>query len=498
MTCSYNKKACTRLLSKSEKSALKITAPSYAIRVLCNEMALRLLLLIWLSGFYTQAWAGDFSVSPLCRPMAADMIIDRVWGGTRVGFGTLDNTDFIYLGYYDGDRWLTVSQINKCNGIIQKVRLPSRFAGWDSHNSVALALDGAGRLHVAGNMHASPLVYARMDEPDNLRSLSVLKPLLGIEEERTTYPNFFRFPDGSLGFSYRSGQSGNGSEIVNRFDGTKWSRWIDQPLFAPSTVKQHVNAYHTGFVTGSDGFFHIAWVWRENANVETNFNVSYARSHDLKTWESSTGAFIALPITPSNAEVVDNVPKGSGLFNNIRLGFDTQGRAVISYLKFDTQGFSQLFHAKREADDWKIVQSTDWTYRWDPRGGGTIPSEISFSGLMARQSHLMERVRHPEIGSVTLKYTPSTLRVDSIIKNYDRGATATVKREMVPGAVLNAQALRQADGGTSHAHSISWLSHPSDNRDRPRECKTTGLDCAFVSELHLHTSRPPVSEGAER
>lgn len=460
-----------------------------------------LLLLLAACGFCACAGAP---AGPACKPLPERIAVDRAWGGVAVGFDAIQTQAAVFVGYFDDERWLAVSRVDKCSGAVRKVRLASRFGGWDTHNAVALALDGAGRLHLAGNMHVSPLVYARMAQADALESLAGLQPMTRLEEERATYPNFFRFPDGALGFSYRYGRSGDGRELINRFDGRQWVRWIDSPLFAPASAAQPVNAYHTGFVPGPDGYFHVAWVWRENFRVETNFDVNYARSRDLKTWENSRGEAIGLPLTPANAEVVDRVAKGGGLFNNIRLGFDAgsdagpdagsddrgtnaKGRVVISYLKFDAQGHSQLFHARRGEAGWELVQSTRWTYRWNPRGGGTIPSEISFSGVSVRKGELVERVRQPEIGSVIFKYGAQTLALDAVRKAESWEPGPSVKRDAVKGAIVNARPVRESDGKSSSRHAISWLSHPADNRDKPRDCKPVGLPCDFVSELMLHT-----------
>ncbi|MBC7405503.1 MAG: BNR-4 repeat-containing protein, partial [Cytophaga sp.] len=358
---------------------------------------------------YSLCFAAAVNQPTGCLPLPSALKIDQSWGGTAVRFGAVESTSAIYIGYYDSYRWLAVSQIDKCTGQVKKIRLNSRFLGWDAHNYVTLALDKQGLVHLAGNMHVSPLVYARMAKPDDLESLTELGSTTGASQDRTTYPRFFRLPDDALGFSYRYGQSGNGVEIIERFDGAAWKRLLDHPLFAPVDGQMPVNAYPTDYVMGPDGYFHVAWVWRVGL-VETNFNVNYARSKDLQHWENSNGKALPLPITPNNAELVDPVPQGQGLFNNIQLGFDGDARPVISYLKFDDKGASQLFHARRESDGWKIHQSTRWTYRWDPRGGGTIPSEISFSGLVWRDGVLVERVTQPEAGSnVTLNYDPNTL-----------------------------------------------------------------------------------------
>jgi hypothetical protein len=425
-----------------------------------------------------------------CKSLPAVLGIDRVWGGTRVRFSAVETNSSIYISYYDQDRYLSISKVDKCTHQVSKIRLPSRFVGWDTHNYVALAVDKAGRVHVAGNMHNSPLVYSRMSEPENLESMSQLTSMVGVEEERSTYPLFFRFPDGALGFSYRSGEAGNGKEILNRFDGEKWSRWLDQPLFAPEDEKHPINAYHTGFITGPDGFYHVAWVWHKYF-AENSFHINYAKSNDLKNWQDSRGGKLTLPITPANAEIVDPVPRGNGLLNSIRLGFDNEGRPVISYLKFDAHGFSQLFHARKEMEGWKCTQSTDWRYRWDPRGSGTPPSPISFSGIAVRDGLLLEHVRHPEIGSVTFKYQPETLKVDSVLKNFKWNKWPKVKREKIKGAVMSVLPVIEQDGKHSPHYAISWLSHPADNGDKPRECKPEGLDCNFTSDLQLNTTGKP-------
>jgi hypothetical protein len=422
-----------------------------------------------------------------CAPLPSTLNVDQVWGGTSLRFGAVESASAIYIGYYDTDRWLTVSQINKCTGRVKKVRLSSQFLGWDSHNYITMALDKEGRVHIAGNMHVSPLVYARMASPDDLDSLQALQLTTGVNQDRTTYPRFFYFPDGALGLSYRFGKSGDGVEIIERFDGAAWKRWIDRPLFAPVNAREHVNAYATDYVKGADGFFHVAWVWRENFRVETNFNVNYARSKDLRHWEDSSGRALQLPITPNNAELVDPVAQGQGLFNNIKLGFDGDARPVISYLKFDNLGATQLFHARREVVGWKIHQSTHWSYRWDPRGGGTIPAEISFNGLVWRDGLLVERVKHPEVnGTVTLNYDPKTVVTAKVLKNYRWPDALKIKRDAPPNTQVSIAGVKPDDGASTPSFAISWVGMPADTRDRPRVCKPEVADCRYVFDLILH------------
>src|SRR5262245_3404060 len=96
--------------------------------------------------------------------------VDFVLTGTRVRFDAIAANGYVFVAYYDRERWLTLARIGIADGTVQKERLSSRFAGWDSHNYIALAFDDQLRLHVSGNMHASPLVYFRGDQPLSIKA----------------------------------------------------------------------------------------------------------------------------------------------------------------------------------------------------------------------------------------------------------------------------------------------------------------------------------------
>ena len=221
--------------------------------------------------------------------------------------------------------------------------LPSTV-GWDSHNSIAMALDREGYLHVAGNMHAVPLVYFRGTRPYDAASLVRVPSMTGQHEERVTYPVFSYAPDGALLFQYRSGSSGSGDTYSNRYDeSTKtWHALTDQPLFFGG---KRMNAYPLNPVTGPDGWVHQVWVWRDTPMAETNHDLSYARSRDLIHWETATGVPLTLPLTiDTPGLVVDPSPPRGGLLNGTQaVGFDTHGNLTISYLKYDAAGNTQLF-----------------------------------------------------------------------------------------------------------------------------------------------------------
>ncbi len=339
----------------------------------------------------TSAMAQTYTPSPGASPaIAADVVssdaIDRVWSGHSVRSALLVTTDRIYIGYYDANRQLTVA-VRALSGGGWTYQKLDTWNDWDSHNYIALAVDGSGRIHVAANMHASPMTMFRTDTTGDVRTLKRVDVLVDATLERSaTYPIFLHDKTGRLIFKYRDGSSGNGNEIYDVFDAaaTTWSRLTADPL---TDGEGHRNGYFMGPVLGPDQQFHITWVWRESPMAETNHDLSYARSPDLIHWFHADGQPFTLPIRLNDAEIVDPVPvKGGMINNNTIIGFDERGRPMITYHKFDAAGDTEIYVARYEGktaggNGWRIAQVSQWKgYRWDFRGGGSLDAELFVSG----------------------------------------------------------------------------------------------------------------------
>lgn len=318
---------------------------------------------------------------------------DVVWSGHAVHFAIAVSDSTIYAAYYDSQRRLTVASRSKIDTLWTHIKLDV-VTGWDSHNYIAMALDSAGHLHVTGNMHNDPLVYFRTREAGDVSSLERVPMLVDAKlERRMTYPVFIRHGD-RLVLKYRDGGSGNGNEIYDEYDPAtrRWRALLTTPLVDGEGQR---NAYFVGPRVGPDGFFHLAWVWRETPDAETNHDLSYARSRDLVRWEKSDGSALKLPITLKSSEIVDPVPVEAGMINNNTVvGFDTRGRAMITYHKFDARGFTQIYVARRDSGKWTLRQISDWKeFRWDFRGRGSLHSRLFVSGVEPEgRKHLRVRV----------------------------------------------------------------------------------------------------------
>ncbi len=331
------------------------------------------------------------------------------WAGHRVGFELKTFGDYQYVGFYDEDRRMTIGQRRLGEDAFRLVRLPEQV-GWDSHNFVTLTEDDDGYVHVTGNLHGDPLIYFRTERPRDIESFERVSEMVGKDEDRMTYPRFFRGSAGELIFTYREGGSGDGEQIYNVYDHStrSWSRLLDQPLLSG---EGRMNAYPRGPIAGPDGYFHLVWIWRDNPNAETSHTISYARSPDLIEWENLQGERLSLPITIETGEVVDPVPPEGGAINgNVVLGFDSRDRVIVSYIKFDEDGKTQIYNAREEDGEWVIYQATDWNYRWFFEGRGSLNFEVRVGPVTLEDGRLTQSYSHSQEGSGVWELDEETLR----------------------------------------------------------------------------------------
>lgn len=325
--------------------------------------------------------------------------VAAAWSGHSVGYCLLTKNERQYVAYYDHQRRMTVAMRDLGSAEWVFTRLSQRV-NWDSHHYITMSMDKEGQLHVSGNMHNDPLVYYRTEKPYDITTLRRHTSMVGENERRCTYPQFVINAEGELLFLYREGKSGDGVQLVNRYDvkTQSWSRLLSTPVF---DGLGKVSCYPEGPVLGPGGYFHLIWVWRATGACETNHLLCYARSKDMVHWETATGESIALPMSPeSKATIVDPVPIEGGMINESTvIGFDTRGRTILSYHKFDADGNTQIYNARFEENAWEIYQTSDWEHRWFFSGGGTIEVDVDLGPvLVSKNGSLLQGYKHTKYG----------------------------------------------------------------------------------------------------
>ncbi|MFP6584907.1 MAG: BNR repeat-containing protein [Candidatus Hydrogenedentota bacterium] len=415
-----------------------------------------ILMIVVLSCFSSEAEAQVVDVAP-------------VWAGHPVGFCLLTQPPHQFVAFYDANRQMTVAQRTLDSTEWTFTYLPEHV-GWDSHNSITMIIDDSDQLHLTGNMHGDPLKNFRTTRPLDSKSFERVESMVGENEQRATYPHFVRGPDDQLLFTYRDGGSGNGNQIWNAYnlETQRWSRLLDKPLV---DGRGKMNAYFNGPLQGPDGYWHLSWVWRDTPDCATNHDPSYARSRDLVHWERSDGPPLLLPITFETAEIVDSVPSGGGVINgNVRLGFDAQNRVTVAYHKYDENGFTQTYLARRENDEWKKYRITDWDYRWNFSGNGSIGTfEVGVHPLEVENGRPVLAWRHAKFGSQRWRLDADTLKPVERLPNPPSKIPAELRkvRSTFPGVGVRFR----DDSGRAESDGVTYVLRWETlgaNRDRPR------------------------------
>jgi hypothetical protein len=236
----------------------------------------------------------------------------------------------------------------------------------DHHNTLSVAVDEDGYIHVAGNMHNNSLRYVRSTSPNDITAWA--EPgMTGVNEDSVTYPRFVKLLDGTLLLFYRNGVgAGNSNTYVNEYDSTAqtWSK-LQNPLLDGMSDSEGPYLHH--IAVGNDGTIHLMFCWRAGASGNNQSDLSYAKSTDGGvTWLKSDGTPYSLPITHATADII--VPtdaSGSGLLNHGGLEIDASGRPHGAFLMYDGNDYTQIYHTWFDGTTWHTNAVTDFTYKWD-------------------------------------------------------------------------------------------------------------------------------------
>lgn len=404
--------------------------------------------------------------------------IDSVWTGHPVGFCLFTHENRQYIAYYNANRNLVVGQRNLDEENFYLHIMPptsretaigtSTVLGWDSHNFVTIGIDKEGFIHLSGNVHVHPLTYFRSKLPNDISTLEQVFEMVGTEEKRTTYPHFMLTKEGELLYHYRDGGSGNGNEIYNKYscETKTWSRMLDVPLTDGQGL---MNAYQTQPTLMKDGWYHMYWVWRDTPDCSTNHDLSYMKSPDLINWYNAFGEKFELPANLDKKQlIVDPIPVKGGIINlAAKLCLDDENNAVFAYHKYDSVGNLQFYTAQIIDEKWIYKQVTDWDYRWEFSGNGSINSEVRIKAFNKRSDGNYEiDYWHIKYGNGSILLNDKFESIGKVLKPEPFGTDLKIEGTF-PGLLVQTSGDIGEYEDENCRYLLKWETI-NRNRDRPR------------------------------
>lgn len=302
-----------------------------------------------------------------------------------------------YVSYYDSAGYVVVGKRLISDSLWTTRRTQYKGNVSDAHNVISMMVDGDGYIHLAFDHHDSQLHYCKSIAPDTL-VFGAEEGMIGRDEERVTYPEFYRWADGDLLFVYRSGASGRGNMVMNHYS-TATKEW-DRVQDCLIDGEGERSAYWQLCVDAL-GTIHLSWVWRETWMVETNHDLCYARSTDGgKTWKRADGTLYQLPITAGNAEYACIIPQGSELINQTGMSADDMGNPYIATYWKDTDcNIPQYRLVYYDGTQWHTCQVSERSTPFSLQGGGTKMIPIARPRLAIDGKDIYYLFRDVERGS---------------------------------------------------------------------------------------------------
>jgi len=165
-------------------------------------------------------------------------------------------------------------------------------------------------------------------------------------------------------------------------------------------VNASVSAYPVGPYVNDEGF-HMVWMWRDTKYANTTYNLSYARSIDLKTWENCNNK-TSVPIENNKIFTVLYGKESrlgqsfySGLLNSRQDISFFKGKVVLTYIVNDDTG-TQIVNSILENCHWESNVITRNCEYLDTAKLGTIKDvgRLKFSKIMFKKGGAFQYIRN--------------------------------------------------------------------------------------------------------
>ena len=334
----------------------------------------------------------------------------------HASLATYQDTQFI--AYYDANQKVVVGKrkLSEDTWELKTTELTGNTR--DAHNTISIAVDGEGYLHMSWNHHNEKLHYVISKEPLSLELIPAITD--GVAETKVTYPEFYNMPNGDLLLMFRDGMSGDGVVVLKRYDvKTKTWKTLHENLIENHDTTLQISGTNAGkldtynayceMCVDAKGTLHLGWVWRSTGDVKTNHNVCYAQSTDGGiSWTTAAGKPQELPINALNCETALVVPTSHGLINQTSIAADADGHPYIcTFFKPVKNPVTQLMVVHFDGNVWKSSQV------------GERLTELNLGGIGTKRLLLSRPL-------ILIDDSQKQAKVNVIFRDVDRGDKITV------------------------------------------------------------------------
>lgn len=133
------------------------------------------------------------------------MPVDSGWAGNSVNATVFRKNSLVsfekwqYVAFYNGKGFVVLGKrkINRKKWQLKQTQYKGNVT--DAHNIISIMVDGDGYLHMAWNHHNNHLHYVKSKTPGSLELTDELS-MTGKNEDKVSYPEFYRMPNGNLIF----------------------------------------------------------------------------------------------------------------------------------------------------------------------------------------------------------------------------------------------------------------------------------------------------------
>jgi hypothetical protein len=316
--------------------------------------------------------------------------VEKAWANNSINTVAFRKNSLVtfrdtqFIAFYDADKYVVLGKRKLGNDNWQFKRTKYQGNTSDAHNMISIMVDGDGYLHMAWDHHNNQLRYCRSVQPGSL-DMTEKMLMTGKVENKVSYPEFYKMPDGNLLFFYRDGGSGQGNLVINKYN-TATKQWVQLHSNLVDGENKR-NAYWQACMD-AEGTIHVSWVWRESPDVASNHDMAYACSKDGGvTWEKSNGEKYKLPITAASAEYALRIPQSSELINQTSMSTDEKGNPFIATYWRDAGSKIPQYHIVYfTGKKWKSLALNFRTTPFSLSGAGSKRIPIARPQIMVKGS----------------------------------------------------------------------------------------------------------------